>query len=92
MQLQQDKLWASWVDLAFSKLDSNGDGFIDLDELISNLPVDLENDSDTRNKLLLEVDILRVYGEYVNPQTCVLNRSGVAPFGDVLWRPHLCIW
>ncbi|KAK9813845.1 hypothetical protein WJX73_001529 [Symbiochloris irregularis] len=36
--LQEDHLWTRWVDLAFGKLDSNNDGYIDLDELIARLP------------------------------------------------------
>ena len=37
-QLKQDDLWAKWMDVAFSKLDSNGDGFISLDEIVSTVP------------------------------------------------------
>ena len=55
VQLQQDELWSSWVEMAFTKLDSNGDGFIDLEELISKLPVEAETDTATRNERLLEV-------------------------------------
>ena len=38
LQLQKDGEWAKWVDLAFSKLDTNDDGYIDLEELIAQLP------------------------------------------------------
>ena len=31
-------MWASWMDIAFAKLDANGDGFISLEELLSRLP------------------------------------------------------
>ena len=31
-------MWASWMDIAFAKLDANGDGFISLQELLSRLP------------------------------------------------------
>lgn len=41
--------------MAFEKLDSNGDGFIDLDELISNLPFEAGTDAATRSERLLEV-------------------------------------
>ena len=37
-QLQKDSEWAKWVDLAFAKLDTNDDGYIDLEELIAQLP------------------------------------------------------
>ena len=37
-QLKQDDLWAKWMDVAFSKLDSNGDGYISLDEIVSTVP------------------------------------------------------
>ncbi len=38
LQLQKDGEWAKWVDLAFAKLDTNNDGYIDLEELIVQLP------------------------------------------------------
>lgn len=31
-------MWASWMDIAFAKLDANGDGFISLQELLARLP------------------------------------------------------
>lgn len=34
----QEAEWASYVDQAFSRMDLDGDGFIDLDELLSELP------------------------------------------------------
>ena len=37
-QLQEDRMWASWMDIAFAKLDANGDGYISLEELLSRLP------------------------------------------------------
>ncbi|KAK9826177.1 hypothetical protein WJX81_003662 [Elliptochloris bilobata] len=37
-QLQEDRMWASWMDIAFAKLDANGDGYISLQELLSRLP------------------------------------------------------
>ena len=37
-QLKQDDLWAKWMDVAFSKLDSNGDGYISLGEIVSTVP------------------------------------------------------
>lgn len=55
VQLQQDKLWSTWVDVAFNKLDSNGDGYIDLDELISLLPADGDTDASLHSERLLEV-------------------------------------
>ena len=58
VQLQQDQVWAQWVELAFSKLDSNGDGFIDLDELIAKLPLEAESDAATQNERMLEVRYL----------------------------------
>ena len=52
MQLQEDHLWSRWVDLAFAKLDSNGDGFIDLDELIARLPVVTGTDNSESERML----------------------------------------
>ena len=37
-QLKQDDLWAKWMDVAFAKLDSNGDGYISLGEIVSTVP------------------------------------------------------
>jgi calcium-dependent protein kinase len=34
----QEQEWQSYVDQAFSRMDLDGDGFIDLDELLSELP------------------------------------------------------
>ncbi len=31
-------MWASWMDIAFAKLDANGDGYISLEELLARLP------------------------------------------------------
>ncbi len=48
-QLKQDDLWAKWMDVAFSKLDSNGDGFISLEEIVSTVPgSDDARDDDNR--------------------------------------------
>lgn len=43
VQLKEDSLWAEWTDVAFEKLDSNGDGYISLDEIMSTMPT---SDSD----------------------------------------------
>jgi Ca2+-binding EF-hand superfamily protein len=37
MQTQE---WNAYVDAAFSRLDLDGDGFIDLDELLHEMPAD----------------------------------------------------
>jgi calcium-dependent protein kinase len=34
----QEQEWQSFVDQAFSRMDLDGDGYIDLDELLSELP------------------------------------------------------
>jgi calcium-dependent protein kinase len=34
----QEQEWQSYVDQAFSRMDLDGDGFIDLEELLSELP------------------------------------------------------
>ena len=58
LQLQQDNLWSKWVDMAFQKLDSNGDGFLDLEEIISQLPMEDAENVTTRRERLLEVNTL----------------------------------
>ena len=50
--MQQDTLWSRWVDIAFGKLDSNGDGFIDLDELLVRLPVLTGTDNPEAERVL----------------------------------------
>jgi hypothetical protein len=37
-QVQAEAQWSAWVDVAFRKLDRNGDGFISLGELLLELP------------------------------------------------------
>ena len=46
--------------MAFQKLDSNGDGFLDLEEIISQLPVEDADNVTTRRERLLEVDFKQV--------------------------------
>ena len=53
MQLQKDGDWESRVDAAFAKLDSNGDGYIDLEELLAQLPFETEESYD--GERLMEV-------------------------------------
>ena len=50
--VQQDKLWSRWVEVAFGKLDSNGDGYIDLDELIIRLPMLTGTDNPEAERVL----------------------------------------
>jgi len=38
LQVMQEQEWQSYVDQAFSRMDLDGDGYIDLDELLSELP------------------------------------------------------
>ena len=54
MQLQKDGDWESRVDAAFAKLDSNGDGYIDLEELLAQLPFETEESYD--GERLMEVN------------------------------------
>lgn len=53
MQLQKDGDWETRVDAAFCKLDSNGDGYIDLEELLAQLPFESEESYD--GERLMEV-------------------------------------
>jgi len=45
-QLQDDAMWAKWIDLAFNKLDENGDGFISVDEIVKQMPYDYHDESE----------------------------------------------
>lgn len=44
LQLQKDGSWATWVNLAFERMDGNSDGFISLEELVELLPQDTVDD------------------------------------------------
>ena len=57
LQLQKDGDWETRVDAAFAKLDSNGDGYIDLEELLAQLPFESEESYD--GERLMEV--IRLY-------------------------------
>lgn len=48
-QLQENKRWAEWVELAFNKFDANQDGYIGLDELMAQL-----SEQETQSERLLE--------------------------------------
>ncbi|KAL3141930.1 hypothetical protein ABBQ32_004581 [Trebouxia sp. C0010 RCD-2024] len=52
-ELQKDGDWETRVDAAFCKLDSNGDGYIDLEELLAQLPFESEESYD--GERLMEV-------------------------------------
>ena len=56
VQLQKDADWETRVDAAFAKLDSNGDGYIDLEELLAQLPFEAEESYD--GERVMEVDFL----------------------------------
>ena len=51
LQLQQDRLWTHWVDLAFNKFDANGDGYLSLEEILHHLPPELDGAS-TQDRIL----------------------------------------
>ena len=53
MQLQKDGDWEARVSAAFAKLDGNGDGFIDLEELLAQLPFEAAESYD--GERLMEV-------------------------------------
>lgn len=66
MQLQQDQLWSRWVDLAFGKLDSNSDGYLDLDELITRLPMVTGSDNPESERMLsvraaMALDVMEIH-------------------------------
>ncbi|KAI7836721.1 hypothetical protein COHA_009419 [Chlorella ohadii] len=50
-QLQSDSQWGAWVQMAFDRLDSNGDGYLSLDELMDQLPA---NDGSSDAERMLE--------------------------------------
>ncbi len=48
--LQNDSQWGQWVQMAFDRLDQNGDGWLSLDELQKQLP-DKDGSSDAERML-----------------------------------------
>jgi hypothetical protein len=48
----------AWVDMAFAKLDDNGDGFISLEEIMARLPLmSTDPEEDVQATRLLEVSV-----------------------------------
>ena len=48
--------WLGWVDVAFARMDDNGDGFISLEEIMAKLPlVSTDPDDDVASTRLLDV-------------------------------------
>ncbi len=54
-QLQDDNLWAKWIDVAFSKMDANGDGFISVDEIVSHMPEGASSNESARLNAISKV-------------------------------------
>lgn len=50
----QEQEWQSYVDQAFSRMDLDGDGYIDLDELLSELPSAYFNEPDSEDDRMAE--------------------------------------
>lgn len=71
LQLQKDGDWESRVDAAFAKLDSNGDGYIDLEELLAQLPFEAQESYD--GERLMEV------GCCINEAVVSISQAAVRP-------------
>ncbi|KAI3434801.1 hypothetical protein D9Q98_002859 [Chlorella vulgaris] len=57
--LQNDSQWGRWVQMAFDRLDKNGDGWLDLEELAQQLPDDGSSDAERvleARRMLREAD------------------------------------
>jgi calcium-dependent protein kinase len=50
----QEQEWQSYVDQAFNRMDLDGDGYIDLDELLSELPPAYFQDSGNEDERIAE--------------------------------------
>ncbi|KAL4434088.1 hypothetical protein ABPG75_000529 [Micractinium tetrahymenae] len=58
-QLQNDTQWGQWVQMAFDRLDQNGDGWLSLDEIMQQLPDDGSSDAERMleaRRMLREAD------------------------------------
>ena len=62
VQVKEDSLWAEWTDVAFSRLDSNGDGFISLDEIVSIMPASYSEGEDAEDAHLVALSQVRILG------------------------------
>ena len=57
--LQNDTQWGCWVQMAFDRLDQNGDGWLSLEELMQQLPDDGSSDAERMleaRRMLREAD------------------------------------
>ncbi|KAL4446799.1 hypothetical protein ABPG77_008043 [Micractinium sp. CCAP 211/92] len=58
-QLQNDTQWGQWVQMAFDRLDQNGDGWLSLEEIMQQLPDDGSSDAERMleaRRMLREAD------------------------------------
>lgn len=61
LQLKEDSLWAKWTDVAFSRLDSNNDGFISLDEIVNTMPQSSDSSDDSDDAHLVALSQVRAF-------------------------------
>ena len=59
LQLKEDSMWAKWTDVAFSRLDINSDGYIDLDEIVSIMPGSYSDGDDSDETYMVALSKVR---------------------------------
>ncbi|GBF98366.1 calcium dependent kinase [Raphidocelis subcapitata] len=92
-QIMQTQEWSAYVDAAFSRLDVDGDGFIELEELTQRLPADFLEGNDAERlaeakRMLREADA-NGDGRISRAEFSALLRETVAPDSLSLYDSRL---
>jgi calcium-dependent protein kinase len=91
VQVMQEQEWQSYVDQAFNRMDLDGDGFIDLDELLSELPAAYFSEPSSEDERIAEAKrMLREADENGDGRISKQVRGSCIRF-DFLRTPHAAV-